>query len=144
MVFRNRPIGYLGAFGRMGAAGEFTDEDERLLQAFAASAATAVTTARIASAAAVRVECCDTTPSALAFACAAAGPSSAVADIGCPSLCAGLGTGDAALRSPSPPSGREPVGRSARQAGLPTLHIVQLCSEVGNRQAEPSRNRALR
>jgi signal transduction histidine kinase len=54
MMFRNRPIGFLSAFDRLQGGGSFTDEDERLLQAFAASAATAVATAQSASAEAVR------------------------------------------------------------------------------------------
>ena len=54
MTFRNRPIGFLSAFDRFGKEGGFTDEDERLLQAFAASAATAVATAQSASDEALR------------------------------------------------------------------------------------------
>jgi signal transduction histidine kinase len=54
MVFRNRPIGYLSALDRLGGDGYFSEEDERLLQAFAASAATAVATAQSASADALR------------------------------------------------------------------------------------------
>ena len=54
MMFRNRPIGFLSAFDRLQGGSSFTDEDERLLQAFAASAATAVATAQTASAEAVR------------------------------------------------------------------------------------------
>ncbi len=53
MMFRNRPIGFLSAFDRLQGDNSFTDEDERLLQAFAASAATAVATAQTASAEAV-------------------------------------------------------------------------------------------
>jgi signal transduction histidine kinase len=49
MVFRNRSIGFLSAFDRMNGDGTFSEEDERLLQAFAASAATAVATAQSAS-----------------------------------------------------------------------------------------------
>ena len=49
MLFRNRSIGFLSAFDRMTGAGTFSEEDERLLQAFAASAATAVATAQSAS-----------------------------------------------------------------------------------------------
>jgi signal transduction histidine kinase len=49
MLFRNRSIGVLSAFDRHGGDGSFSDEDERLLQAFAASAATAVATAQTAS-----------------------------------------------------------------------------------------------
>jgi signal transduction histidine kinase len=48
MVFKNRPVGFLMAFDRLGAAQGFTEEDERLLEAFAASAATAVATAQTA------------------------------------------------------------------------------------------------
>src|SRR5215207_7787874 len=54
MMFRNRPIGFLTAFDRLQGDASFTDEDERLLQAFAASAATAVATVQNASAEAVR------------------------------------------------------------------------------------------
>ena len=54
MIFRNRPIGLLSAFDRLGGDGAFTEEDERLLQAFAASAATAVATAQTASNEALR------------------------------------------------------------------------------------------
>ena len=49
MVFRNRSIGFLSAFDRMSGDGSFSEEDERLLQAFAASAAAAVATAQTAS-----------------------------------------------------------------------------------------------
>jgi len=48
MLFKNRPIGFLMAFDRLGALARFTEDDERLLQAFAASAATAVATAQTA------------------------------------------------------------------------------------------------
>lgn len=54
MMFRNRPIGFLIVFDRMGAPRPFTEEDERLLQAFAASGATAVATAQNASDEALR------------------------------------------------------------------------------------------
>jgi GAF domain-containing protein len=54
MMFRNRPIGFLTAFDRLEGDAAFTDEDERLMQAFAASAATAVATAQSASEEAVR------------------------------------------------------------------------------------------
>ena len=54
MSFRNRTIGFLSAFDRLVGDGAFTDEDERLLQAFAASAATAVATAQTASDEALR------------------------------------------------------------------------------------------
>ena len=54
MVFRNRPIGVLSVFDRQRGDGAFSDEDERLLQAFAASAATAVATAQTASNEALR------------------------------------------------------------------------------------------
>jgi signal transduction histidine kinase len=46
LVYRNTPLGLLAAFDRGGSAAPFGDEDERLLLAFAASAATAVSTAR--------------------------------------------------------------------------------------------------
>jgi signal transduction histidine kinase len=49
MVFRNRSIGFLSVFDRLSGDGAFSEEDERLLQAFAASAATAVATAQSAS-----------------------------------------------------------------------------------------------
>ena len=49
MLFRNRAIGFLSAFDRTTGDGTFTEEDERLLQAFAASAATAVATAQSAT-----------------------------------------------------------------------------------------------
>jgi GAF domain-containing protein len=54
MMFRNRAIGFLSAFDRMTGDGSFSEEDERLLQAFAASAATAVATAQSASSAALQ------------------------------------------------------------------------------------------
>ena len=54
MMFRNRAIGFLAAFDRLSGEREFTDEDERLLQAFAASAATAVATAQLATAEALQ------------------------------------------------------------------------------------------
>ncbi len=54
MMFRNRPIGVLCVFDRQGGDGSFSEEDERLLQAFAASAATAVATAQTASSEALR------------------------------------------------------------------------------------------
>jgi signal transduction histidine kinase len=54
MVFKNRPVGFLMAFDRLGSAEQFTDEDERLLQAFAAGAATAVATAQSAGNEALR------------------------------------------------------------------------------------------
>ena len=46
MIFRNRPVGFLAVFDRVIGDRAFTDEDERLLQAFAAAAATAVATAQ--------------------------------------------------------------------------------------------------
>jgi len=49
MMFRNRPVGFLAAFDRTTGDGTFTEEDERLLQAFAASAAAAVATAQQAN-----------------------------------------------------------------------------------------------
>ena len=54
MVFHNRAIGILSAFDRQDGDGTFTEEDERLFQAFAASAATAVATAQTASNEALR------------------------------------------------------------------------------------------
>jgi signal transduction histidine kinase len=54
MVFRNRTLGFLCAFDRLQGDGAFSEEDERLMQAFAASAATAVATAQSASAEALR------------------------------------------------------------------------------------------
>jgi signal transduction histidine kinase len=49
MVFRNRSVGFLSVFDRLSGDGAFSEEDERLLQAFAASAAAAVATAQSAS-----------------------------------------------------------------------------------------------
>ena len=46
LMFRGQAIGILAAFDRRGAPHRFGAEEERLLQAFAASAATAVATAR--------------------------------------------------------------------------------------------------
>jgi signal transduction histidine kinase len=46
LVFRGRALGVLAAFDRIGQAAGFTSEDERLVQAFAASAAIAVATAQ--------------------------------------------------------------------------------------------------
>ena len=54
MMFHNRAIGVLSVIDRQDGNGEFTDEDQRLLQAFAASAATAVATAQTASSEALR------------------------------------------------------------------------------------------
>jgi signal transduction histidine kinase len=54
MLFKNRPVGFLMAFDRLGPLARFNEEDERLLQAFAASAATAVATAQTASNEALR------------------------------------------------------------------------------------------
>ena len=54
MSFRNHTIGFLSAFDRLAGGSDFTDEDERLLQAFATSAATAVATAQTASDEALR------------------------------------------------------------------------------------------
>jgi signal transduction histidine kinase len=54
MVFKSRPVGFLIAFDRLGSASRFTDEDERLMQAFAASAASAVATAQTAGDEALR------------------------------------------------------------------------------------------
>jgi len=46
LVFRGRALGVLMAFDRLSGEGSFTREDEQLLQAFAASAATAVANAQ--------------------------------------------------------------------------------------------------
>ena len=46
LVFRGRGLGVLAAFDHIGRAASFSDEDERSLRSFAASAATAVATAR--------------------------------------------------------------------------------------------------
>src|SRR4051794_28540386 len=46
LVFRGRPLGVLLAFDRMSGDGAFSADDEHVLQAFAASAATAVATAK--------------------------------------------------------------------------------------------------
>jgi signal transduction histidine kinase len=54
MLFRNRPVGFLSVFDRRHGDRPFSDEDERLMQAFAASAATAVATAQNASEEALR------------------------------------------------------------------------------------------
>ena len=54
MSFRNRPVGFLIVFDRLTDDRPFNEEDERLLQAFAASAATAVATAQNASEEALR------------------------------------------------------------------------------------------
>jgi signal transduction histidine kinase len=48
MIFRSRTVGFLAALDRFHGDRPFNDEDERLLQAFAASAATAVATAQSA------------------------------------------------------------------------------------------------
>jgi signal transduction histidine kinase len=53
MLFRNRPVGFLVVMDRIGEEA-FGDDDERLLQAFAASAATAVATAQSATDEALR------------------------------------------------------------------------------------------
>lgn len=54
MLFRNRPVGFLIVMDRMSGSGAFGDDDQRLLQAFAASAATAVATAQTAGDEALR------------------------------------------------------------------------------------------
>jgi signal transduction histidine kinase len=54
MGFRNRTVGFLIVFDRLHDDRPFGDEDERLLQAFAATAATAVATAQNASDEALR------------------------------------------------------------------------------------------
>ena len=46
LIVRGRPLGVIGAFDRLDQGPEFGEEDERLLVAFAASAATAVATAK--------------------------------------------------------------------------------------------------
>jgi signal transduction histidine kinase len=46
LVFRGRPLGVIIGFDRLAGGPEFTAEDERLMQGFAASAATAVATAQ--------------------------------------------------------------------------------------------------
>ncbi|MEA2253157.1 MAG: hypothetical protein QOJ82_801 [Solirubrobacteraceae bacterium] len=46
LIFRGEAVGIMAAFDRMTGGPEFTAEDERLMQAFAASAATAVATAQ--------------------------------------------------------------------------------------------------
>jgi signal transduction histidine kinase len=46
MLFRNRPVGFLIVMDRMTGSRAFGEDDERLLQAFAATAATAVATAQ--------------------------------------------------------------------------------------------------
>jgi signal transduction histidine kinase len=46
LIFRGRTVGVLVALDRLGRTGDFEEEDERLMQAFAASAATAVATAQ--------------------------------------------------------------------------------------------------
>jgi signal transduction histidine kinase len=46
LLFRGDPLGAVVALDRIGEPGAFSDEDQRLLEAFAASAATAVATAR--------------------------------------------------------------------------------------------------
>jgi signal transduction histidine kinase len=54
MAFRNRPLGFLVVYDRLSGDRPFNEEDERLLEAFAASAAIAVATAQIASDEALR------------------------------------------------------------------------------------------
>jgi signal transduction histidine kinase len=54
MIFRNRTVGTLTVIDRLHGDRPFNEEDERLLQAFAASAATAVATAQNASEEALR------------------------------------------------------------------------------------------
>jgi signal transduction histidine kinase len=49
LVFRGSAVGVLNVFDRAGGEQEFTAEDERLLEGFAASAATAVATAQTAA-----------------------------------------------------------------------------------------------
>ena len=54
MSFRNRPVGFLVVFDRLRGDRPFNEEDERLLEAFAASAAIAVATAQHAGDEALR------------------------------------------------------------------------------------------
>ena len=54
MTFRNRPVGFLTVFDRMSGDRPFNEEDERLLEAFAASAAIAVAAAQHAGDEALR------------------------------------------------------------------------------------------
>ena len=54
MLFRNRPVGFLIAIDRMTGRGTFGEDDQRLLQAVAASAANAVATAQTAGDEALR------------------------------------------------------------------------------------------
>jgi signal transduction histidine kinase len=54
MLFRNRPVGFLIVIDRLGDGRPFGEDDERLLQAFAAAAATAVATAQSAGDEALR------------------------------------------------------------------------------------------
>ena len=54
MTFRNRPVGFLTVFDRMSGERPFNEEDERLLEAFAASAAIAVAAAQHAGDEALR------------------------------------------------------------------------------------------
>ena len=54
MTFRNRPVGFLTVFDRMSGDRPFNEEDERLLEAFAASAAIAVAAAQHADDEALR------------------------------------------------------------------------------------------
>jgi signal transduction histidine kinase len=54
MSFRDKPVGFLVVFDRLHGDRPFNEEDERLMQAFAASAATAVATAQNASEEALR------------------------------------------------------------------------------------------
>jgi signal transduction histidine kinase len=55
VVFRNQPLGVLVAFDRLADGPGFSREDERLLVAFAASAATAIATAQSAAARGLRL-----------------------------------------------------------------------------------------
>jgi signal transduction histidine kinase len=54
MLFRNRPVGFLVVMDRVEGSRAFAADDERLLQAFATGAATAVATAQSANAEALR------------------------------------------------------------------------------------------
>jgi signal transduction histidine kinase len=54
MVFRNRSVGFLVVIDRLGDGRPFGEDDERVLEAFAAAAATAVATAQTAGDAVLR------------------------------------------------------------------------------------------
>jgi signal transduction histidine kinase len=54
LIFRDQAVGVAGAFDRLSGGPEFSAEDERLMEAFAASAATAVATAQTVEAQALQ------------------------------------------------------------------------------------------